>query len=307
MEKSKIFETAIKLRLHQAALAASFHVQVPKNPIHLALGHELACITYLRSLQQGQLFCLTHRNIHFNLGLALLHGNQSIGDIILEITGKRSNIAGGQLGSMNLSVPHLGGIYTSSILANSVSVAAGAALSLKNEASEGRVSVVIGDGAIEEGRFWEILTLAGKYCLPCDFYIEDNGWSMQTSLEQRRLQYDYKAIAKSFNLQYAELNFPDNKTFSNNFDSLRLHRGGSRLLQVKVETLGGQWVQKQNSKRYINYHSNKIMCSKNYLIDCCGMGLSETDLLGKEVCEEYFGLKRAKAVFHEIYDKIIRA
>lgn len=305
MKKSEIYKAAINLRLHQSALAASFHINSPKNPIHLALGHELACIAYLKSLPQGQLFCLPHRNIHFNVGLALLLNGRETDSIISEIIGEKSGILGGKLGSMNLSIPDFGGIYTSSILANSLGVAAGAALALKNEESGRRVTVVIGDGAIEEGRFWEVVTLAGKYSLPCDFYIEDNGWSMQTSLEDRRLQFDYQAIANATGLNYLDLNFSSSQSVSKSLENLSLRAYGPRIILSKVETLGGKWVEEHNIKRYINYHSGTIMCSNDLLLKSFGIGLSDSDLLDTDTCEKYLGIERAKNVFNQRYEKLI--
>lgn len=305
MEEARIYNTAINLRLYQSALAASFHVDTPKNPIHLALGHEVACTTYLNSLHWGQLFCLPHRNIHFNVGLALLFNTLDTESIISEIIGEKSGVSGGQLGSMNLCIPDLGGVYTSSILANSIGVAAGVALALKNEGRGRRVTVVIGDGAIEEGRFWEVLTLAGKHSLPCDFYIEDNGWSMQTSLEDRRLQFDYKAIANASGLDYQDLDLSSSRSVEKALEDLHLRTSGPRIIFSKVETLGGKWVEENDLKRYINYHSGTIMCNTDHLLTSFGIGLSESDLLSAVLCEKYFGIEKAKDVFNQRYEKLI--
>ena len=61
-------------------------------------------------------------------------------------------------GSMNFTDSLSGIIYTSSILGNNLSVASGIAKCLKNKQS--LCFCVTGDGAIEEGSFYETLILS---------------------------------------------------------------------------------------------------------------------------------------------------
>lgn len=91
--------------------------------------------------------------------------------------------------------------YTSSILAGTAGIAAGVAYGLKQTSWDpnlvsltrghcgGRppwVWCFLGDGAEDEGHFYEAVQFASGHYLPCTFIIEDNDRSVDTNKEQRR-------------------------------------------------------------------------------------------------------------------------
>jgi len=75
--------------------------------------------------------------------------------------------------------------YTSSILAGTCGIAAGVAASLKEQGSANRVWCFLGDGAEDEGHFYEAVNYVDGKDLPCTFIIEDNDRSVDTSKAQR--------------------------------------------------------------------------------------------------------------------------
>lgn len=297
MVNLEIIKDSIYLRIYQSALAALIKKKPPQNPVHLALGHEVSTMAYLYSLEKDHAFCLTHRNMHFNLGLAIKSKTKNLDKLLKEICGYSDGAAKGNLGSMNLSHKSLGTIYSSSILANSLGVATGAAMAFKNEQSDKRVTVTLGDGSVEEGRFWETLTVISKYDLPLDVYIEDNGWSMQSSLFQRRNDFDFSLLASTFDLDYININFSQNYDLGTVSSSFKSFSVGPRLIVIKVDTLGGKWLKENNNKRYINYHSGTLINEGFDLDNSFGFSISESDLLTKDICEEFIGLKKAKEIY----------
>lgn len=74
----------------------------------------------------------------------------------------------------------------SSILAGTACIAAGVAHQLKMEGSPNRVWCFLGDGAEDEGHFYEAVNFVDGHNLPCTFVIEDNDRSVDTNKEQRR-------------------------------------------------------------------------------------------------------------------------
>lgn len=76
--------------------------------------------------------------------------------------------------------------FSSSILSGTACIAAGAALALKRSGSSSRVWCFIGDGAEDEGHFYEAVRMVNGWDLPCTFIIEDNNRSVETNVEQRR-------------------------------------------------------------------------------------------------------------------------
>jgi TPP-dependent pyruvate/acetoin dehydrogenase alpha subunit len=75
--------------------------------------------------------------------------------------------------------------YTSSIVAGTVCIAAGTALAIKRRGGSNRVWCFVGDGAEDEGHFYEAVRYVDGWDLPCTFVIEDNDRSVTTPKAQR--------------------------------------------------------------------------------------------------------------------------
>ena len=75
---------------------------------------------------------------------------------------------------------------TSAILAGTCCIAAGVAWQLKKEGSKSRVFCFLGDGAEENGHFYEAALFVQSNALPCTFIVEDNGRQVDTDLRTRR-------------------------------------------------------------------------------------------------------------------------
>jgi len=75
--------------------------------------------------------------------------------------------------------------FTSSILAGTSCIAAGVAWALKEEGGDGHVWCFLGDGAEEEGHFYEAVMMVAGHDLPCTFVIEDNDRSVDTTIKER--------------------------------------------------------------------------------------------------------------------------
>jgi TPP-dependent pyruvate/acetoin dehydrogenase alpha subunit len=75
--------------------------------------------------------------------------------------------------------------YTSSVLAGTCAIAAGVAYRLKEEQSKAKVWCFLGDGAEDEGHFYEAVNYVSGSSLPCQFIIEDNNRSVDTTKADR--------------------------------------------------------------------------------------------------------------------------
>ena len=78
---------------------------------------------------------------------------------------------------------------TSSVLAGTCAIAAGVAWQLKAEGSKNKVWCFLGDGAEDEGHFYEAVRFVDGWDLPCTFVIEDNDRSVETDKSDRRGGY----------------------------------------------------------------------------------------------------------------------
>ena len=226
-----------------------------KIPIHLALGHESIAVAVDKIMQDNDALFLTHRNIHYNL-VRMGSLKEELDEYLL----KNNGLAKGKLGSMNLSNPEKNIIYSSSILGNNLAVGSGFALANKLKKQNSVVFIVTGDGAIEEGVFYESLLFLKSFNLPCVIIVENNEWSLGTRIEERRANINLNSLSETFGIEY-EL-FTDNDPFNyiNKLNKIRNISIGSRkpsLVEVKLTTLG-YWYMKTDDfpkGKFINYHA----------------------------------------------------
>jgi TPP-dependent pyruvate/acetoin dehydrogenase alpha subunit len=87
---------------------------------------------------------------------------------------------------MHLCAPAQGLVATSAVVATTIPLAVGAALAHAYRNERQPVAVFFGDGAMEEGVFWESLNFACHRSLNILFVCEDNGLAIHASASERR-------------------------------------------------------------------------------------------------------------------------
>ncbi|MBF0245558.1 MAG: hypothetical protein HQL31_09865, partial [Planctomycetes bacterium] len=117
---------------------------------------------------------------------------------LAEMYGKADGPSCGKAGSMHLFAPEHGLICTSAIVASHIPVAVGAAFANKRAGNGKVVAVFFGDGAIDEGAFWESLNMACLKELPVLFICQDNGYAVHTPAEVRHGYASISAIVEGF-------------------------------------------------------------------------------------------------------------
>ena len=139
--------------------------------MHLAGGNEKALLNVFLYVKPGDWILCSHRS-HYHYLLA--GGTEQ---------NLMARIKRGQ--SMFLFDRSLN-FLSSSILAGTCCIAAGIAKALKDEGSKNSVWCFLGDGAEDEGHFYEAVRYVEGWDLPCVFVLEDNNRSVDVSTEARR-------------------------------------------------------------------------------------------------------------------------
>ena len=206
---------------------------------------------------------LNHRNIHYHLALGATEDQ-----LVAEYDLKSEGLAGGKFGSMNLVAPRNRNIYTSNILGNNLAVVLGVAQSQKLQARESVTWVVTGDGAIEEGIFYESLLSASTWNLPIIYVVEKNRWSLGTEISDRRTEIDLNSYCASIGVPYVALKGNDVQKYTDTMSNSRTlaSQEGPVLIEVHLETLGGFFVDEETGRRYINYHAGKAKLETNQIM-----------------------------------------
>ena len=172
-----------------------------KIPIHLGFGHEAAVVAVDQVMEPGDQLCLTHRNAAYNLARS-----KSLNTVLQHYQLSLPSTAGANMGSMNLAVEGVGIAYSSSILGNNLAVATGIAMHRSLIHKPGVIFVVTGDGAMEEGIFWETLIFSRTHKLPLVIIIENNDMSMSSTILQRRSAIDLSKVCAGIGFQYFQAN-----------------------------------------------------------------------------------------------------
>lgn len=143
---------------------------------HLYTGMEAVAVGVCVTLHQHDNITSTHRG-HGHL---LAKG----GDpkrMFAELLGKESGYNRGKGGSMHIVDMSLGILGANGVVGGGLGIATGAALTAKLTGN-GRISVAFfGDGALNEGLFYEVANMASLWQLPIVYVMENNQYGEYTS------------------------------------------------------------------------------------------------------------------------------
>jgi acetoin:2,6-dichlorophenolindophenol oxidoreductase subunit alpha len=140
-----------------------------RGHFHVYIGQEATGVSVCEALTRDDYVFSTHRN-H---GHVIAKGGDP-GKVLAEIIGRETGYCRGRAGTFHVAAPELKIIHTSAIVGGCLALAAGTAFASQVQAT-GAVSVVFfGDGAMEEGVFYEALNIAKLWQLPLIFLMENN-------------------------------------------------------------------------------------------------------------------------------------
>lgn len=170
-------------------------------PVHLAFGREAVAVGMDISMAADDILCVSHRNVAFNLART-----KSLESVLKHYRIEQGIDRQPQMASMNLAVDNTSIVYASSILGNNLAVATGIAMNRKLANHSGIAFVATGDGAIEEGVFWESLIFARSHALGVVVVIENDDCSMSSTISQRRSAIDLSLICSGLGVPYYNAN-----------------------------------------------------------------------------------------------------
>ena len=251
----KLAKKTIWLRVAQLLINDRYKSGDFKVPVHLAMGHEAVAVAVDAVMQQDDALLVTHRNVHYNLAR-----QGTLKEELDEYCLLNEGLAQGRLGSMNLNNPGRGIPYASSILGNNMPVACGYALGNKSKNIKAATFVTTGDGAMEEGAFYESLLFMKSYDLAAVLIVENNDWSLATRIDERRTQINIERFVAGIDVEYVCLDSNDVVDYAEQFETIRrraVNISAVIVVEVMLTTLG-YWhmVNEQYpSGKFINYHS----------------------------------------------------
>jgi TPP-dependent pyruvate/acetoin dehydrogenase alpha subunit len=176
-----IYKKIRLIRSVEQRIAQKYQEQKMRCPVHLSIGQEMAPSVLSLFTTKNDPCVSTHRgHAHY------LAKGGNLKKMISEIYGKKTGCSKGKGGSMHLVDKSVGFYGTSAIVGNSIPVGVGLSYILKLKKKKNFSLVYLGDGAVEEGVFYESLNLAATKNLPVLFICENNLYSVYSPLDVRQ-------------------------------------------------------------------------------------------------------------------------
>lgn len=177
----RIIKRMIKIRVVEEMIADKYSEKEMRCPLHLSIGQEAVPSVISEYMDNEDLVVSTHRShAHY------IAKGGDIEKMIFEIHGKEEGCSMGRGGSMHLTDQKVGFICSTAIVGNTIPIGVGLAFKKKIDAKKNFVCIYLGDGAVEEGVFYESVNFAAIHKLPCLFICENNLYSVYTGLKDRQ-------------------------------------------------------------------------------------------------------------------------
>lgn len=180
-DRRAMYREMLRIRMVQERIEAEYLEDRMRTPVHLCIGQEAIAVGACAVLRKDDYINSTHRG-H---GHYLAKGGD-LKAMMAELHCKTTGCAKGYGGSMHLVDTSVGDMGHSAIVGGGIPIGTGQAFAAKMLGQD-RVSVVFfGDGAADEGTFYESVNFAMLKKLPVIYVLENNGWAVCSPTASRQ-------------------------------------------------------------------------------------------------------------------------
>lgn len=177
----RLVRDMLRIRMVEEAIARAYPAGEMRCPVHLSIGQEAVAVGVASALERSDLAVSTHRaHAHY------LAKGGNLRRFLAEIFGKATGCARGRGGSMHLIDLSVGFEGSTAIVGNTIPVGVGLALGSVVLGDPALSCIFLGDGAVEEGIFYESANFAVVRRLPVLFVCENNSYSVYSPLKVRQ-------------------------------------------------------------------------------------------------------------------------
>ena len=187
-----LYKSAFNFRYIETLISQEYSRGFIRCPTHLSVGQEMFPSVLAEFADNRDFAVSTHRS-HYHY----FSKGGSISAFFDELHGLPSGCSGGNGGSMHLIDESVGFMGSTAIVANTIPIGVGLANSQKISGTPNLTYIFLGDGATEEGVFYESLHYASLLSLPIIFVVENNNYSVYTDLCARQASISLKSKASA--------------------------------------------------------------------------------------------------------------
>jgi TPP-dependent pyruvate/acetoin dehydrogenase alpha subunit len=189
----RLYRALYRIRRVEEEVARAYPTDKIKSPVHLSIGQEAIAVGVCDALRPSDIVFASYRG-----HAAYLAKGGDLRKMVAELFGKASGCAKGKGGSMHLIDVSHGIMGSSAVVGTTLPNAAGYAYALRFRNSDAIVAVFFGDGATDEGVFYETLNFAALKRLPLLFVCENNSYAIHTHQLKRQPQANIAQRAEAF-------------------------------------------------------------------------------------------------------------
>lgn len=233
----ELYRMMLKIRLAEQRVIEIYPTDRIQSPVHLSIGQEAVAAGVCLALRPDDRLYGTYRG-H---GVYIAKGGD-LKRLFAELYGKDTGCARGKGGSMHLTAPETGLMGCSAIVASLIPVATGDALASQMQGRPRVVCAFFGDGAVDEGVFFESVNFAALKSLPIVYVCENNGYAIHSRVPARHKQTKLYKLAEGLGLRGSRHDGNDAgavyRTMSRAVSALR--RGGG---PVFLEFMTNRWYE----------------------------------------------------------------
>lgn len=147
--------------------------------LHLYIGQEAVAVGTVSQMGDNDHVITAYRDHGHALAVGM-----AMNECMAELFGKATGCSKGKGGSMHYFAPDKNYWGGHGIVGGQTPLGLGLAYGIKYKGLKGAALCFLGDGAVNQGCFYESLNLASLFELPVIYVIENNKYSMGTSLER---------------------------------------------------------------------------------------------------------------------------
>jgi len=236
--KIELFKKIYKIRKVEDTISKFYSQNEMRCPVHLSIGQEAVASGVCANLSKNDEIISTHRShAHY------IAKGGNLKSMIAELYGKTSGCTKGIGGSMHLQDLTKGINGAVPIVGSTIPIGVGIAYSNKINKKKNIVTIFFGEGATEEGVFYESLNFAGIHNLANLFICENNLYSVYTKLDKRQAKKrSLKKIAEANDVLYFEEDGNDvNKVYNLIKKASKIIRRRKKPVLVEFKTY--RWLE----------------------------------------------------------------
>jgi pyruvate dehydrogenase E1 component alpha subunit len=200
----EMYRRMLTIRLFEEAVFEVYRRGWMPGLAHLSDGQEATPVGVCMALRPDDTITSTHRG-H---GHIIAKGGQ-VEPMMAEVMGKVTGYCRGKGGEMHIADVSLGILGANGIVGGGLGIAAGSAFTAKRE-GKGRVSVAFfGDGAVNQGLWYETANMAVLWKLPLIYVCENNQYTEFTHWQKLTAGEGLAARARAMGMPAMEVDGND--------------------------------------------------------------------------------------------------